>query len=155
MARYPSFSIVVEGENARLSGAERAGRALCELVSQVRELSGDLARPPELIVLHEKQIVPRDVVERAVSKACGSEPPCKVLIHATEGSDYYGQKNEGAELASRPYVLLLDSDVIPEPGWLRSLIGSLRPGVDVVGGGTYVETQSFFGRAFGLFWFFP
>src|SRR4051812_7314277 len=155
MARYPSFSIVVEWENARLSGAERAGRALRELISQVRELSADLVRPPQLIVLHEQQIVSRDVVERAVSKACGAEPPCEVLIHATEGSDYYGQKNEGAQLASRRYVLFLDSDVIPEPGWLRSLVDSLRPGVDVVGGDTYVETQSFFGRAFGLFWFFP
>jgi glycosyltransferase involved in cell wall biosynthesis len=155
MARYPSFSIVVEWENARLSGAERAGRALRELISQVRELSADLVRPPQLIVLHEQQIIPRHVVERAVSKACGSDPPCEVRIHATEGSDYYSQKNEGAQLASRSYVLFLDSDVIPEPGWLRSLVGSLKPGIDVVGGDTYVEIQSFFGRAFGLFWFFP
>jgi glycosyltransferase involved in cell wall biosynthesis len=145
----------VEWENARQAGAERATRTLRELVSQTAELAGEIDGRPELIVLYEKNEVPHEVVEAAVRKACGSDAPFDVRFHATEGSNYYDQKNQGAHLASREYLLFLDSDVIPEEGWLRALLGSLRPGVEVVAGSTYVETTSFFGRAFGLFWFYP
>lgn len=155
MRRFPSFSVIVEWENARRSGARRASRMLRELASQTAELSTQLARRPELIVLYEKQAIAPDVVEHAVRAACGAEPPFEVFLHSTEGVDYYAQKNLGAELSNRRYLLFLDSDVVPEPGWLRALLGSLRPGVDIVGGTTYVEPDTFFGRAFGLFWFFP
>ena len=155
MPRLPSFSIVLEWENARLAGAERASLMLRELVCQAREISSEVAVRPELILLYEKEEVPHDAVEQAVNAACGSDAPFDVRYHATEGAGYYGQKNEGAQLARHEYILLLDSDVVPEPGWLRALVGSLGPGVNVVGGTTYVDTQTFFGRAFGLFWFFP
>ena len=155
MRPLPSFSAVVEWENARLTGAERATRMLRALVAQTRDLLGELEERPELIILYEKGVIAPEVIETSLSRACRSEVPLELRFHATEGSNYYGQKNEGAELASRDYVLFLDSDVVPEPGWLRAMLGSLRGGVEVVGGGTYVETGSFLGRAFGLFWFFP
>ena len=155
MRRFPSFSAIVEGENARLTGAERATRTLRTLISQTAELADQIDGRPELIILFEKEAVPREVVEKAVEAACGSGSALEVRLHATEGSDYYGQKNEGAQLATRDYLLFLDSDVVPEAGWLRALLGSLQPGVGVVAGSTYVDTDSFLGRVFGLFWFFP
>jgi hypothetical protein len=52
--------------------------------------------------------------------------------------------------------LFLDCDVIPEPDWLRCLLGSFcDPRVSVVGGGTYVALDDLLGKAFALFWFFP
>lgn len=155
MRQFPNFSVVVEWENARLAGAERATRMLRELISQTEELARQIAGRPEMIILFEKDVVPSEVVEQALKQAWSDDPPLDIRLHATEGSDYYGQKNEGALLASRDYVLFLDSDVVPEPGWLRALLGSVRPGVEVVGGSTYVDPTTFFGRAFGLFWFFP
>jgi hypothetical protein len=155
MHRMPSFSAVVEWENAKLSGAARATRMLRELADQTRELSGLIDKRPELILLYEKGEVEPAMIERALHEAFGAQAPLDVRCHATEGSNYYGQKNIGAELASRDYLLFLDSDVVPEPGWLRALLGSLGPGVDVVAGSTYVDPSSFFGRAFALFWFFP
>lgn len=145
--------MILEWENARLSGSARAIRTLRALFSQTSELAEELDRRPELIILHEKDVVNRQTIERAVSAA--GNVPLDLTIHATEGSNYYGQKNEGAEIASRDYLLFLDSDVVPEAGWLRAMLGSLGNTVHVVGGSTYVETDSFFGRAFGLFWFFP
>ncbi len=155
MQRLPSFSAVVEWENAKLSGAARATRMLCELAGQTRQLSDRFDERPELILLYEKGDVDPEAIERAVRQAFGAEPPLEVRYHATEGSNYYGQKNIGAELATRDYLLFLDSDVVPEPGWLQALLGSIRPGVEVVAGSTYVDPSSFFGRAFALFWFFP
>lgn len=155
MHRTPSFSAIVEWENARLSGAARATRMLRQLADQTRELSGSIAKRPELILLYEKGEVDPRTIEQAVSEAFGDEAPLDVRYHATEGAHYYGQKNVGAELAKRDYLLFLDSDVVPEPGWLRALLGAIRPGVEVVAGTTYVDPSSFFGRAFALFWFFP
>lgn len=155
MPLLPSFSAVVEWENARQAGAKRAIRMLRELFSQVGDLAGQLGKPPELIILYERGVVAPDTVEAALRQAGASEARLDVRLHATEGSSYYDQKNVGAELALRDYVLFLDSDVVPEPGWLRALLGSLRNGIEVVAGSTYVDTTSFFGRAFALFWFFP
>lgn len=155
MHRMPSFSAVVEWENARLSGAARATRMLRQLADQTRELSGFFDERPELILLYEKGEVEPEAIERAVREAFGEQAPLDVRYHGTQGSNYYGQKNVGAELATREYLLFLDSDVVPEPGWLRALLSSIRPGVEVVAGSTYVDPSSFFGRAFALFWFFP
>ena len=136
-----------------MSGSARATRTLRELFSQTCELAEELDQRPELIILYEKDVVAPKTIEKAVAAA--GNAPLDVSLHATEGSNYYGQKNEGAELASRDYLLFLDSDVVPEAGWLRAMLGSLSNGVHVVAGSTSVETDTFFGRAFGLFWFFP
>lgn len=152
---FPSFSVILEWENARLSGSARATRMLSELFTQICELAEEIDQQPELIILYEKGVVTPRTIKVALSSASAANAPVDVRLHATEGSNYYGQKNEGAELASRDYLLFLDSDVVPEAGWLRAMLGSLRSGVDVVAGSTYVEPDSFFGRAFGLFWFFP
>ena len=155
MQHFPSFSVIVEWENVLLSGNARAVRMLSELLAQIRELAQEIDQRPELIILYEKGAVAPRSVERALSLASADDAPVDISLHATEGSNYYGQKNEGAEMASREYLLFLDSDVVPEAGWLRAMLGSLHSGVDVVAGSTYVEPDTFFGRAFGLFWFFP
>lgn len=154
MRRLPNFSVVIEWENAKLAGAERATRMLRELVAQGSALADHFAKPPELILVYDSAAVPRETVAAAIA-ACGADGPFEVRLHAAEGSDYYGQKNEGAEIASRDYLLFLDSDIVPEEGWLQALLGSVRPGVEVVAGSTYVETDTLLGRAFSLFWFFP
>lgn len=155
MRRFPSFSVIVEWENARSAGVARATRTLGELFLQIGELIEEIDRRPELIVLYEKGVVAAETIEAALSSAGIGNAPVELRLHATEGSNYYGQKNEGAQLASRDYLLFLDSDVVPEGGWLRAMLGSVGNDVHVVAGSTYVEPSSFFGRAFGLFWFFP
>lgn len=155
MPCLPSFSVIVEWENARAAGTARATRTMSELVSQIRELADEVAGRPELIILYEREAVDPRCIDAALAAAGVEDAPISVKLHATEGSNYYDQKNRGAEIASGDYVLFLDSDVIPEAGWLRALLGSVRRGVDVVAGSTYVEPETFLGRAFALFWFFP
>lgn len=155
MRPFPSFSAIVEWENARLSGSSRATEMLRQLVTQSIELAPDLEGRPELIIFHESAAVPRAIVEAAVTAACPPAAPIDVRIETVTGSSYYQQKNVGAGLAARNYVLFVDSDVVPEPGWLRALLGSVGPGVEIVGGRTYVDPATSWGRAFGLFWFFP
>ena len=80
-----------------------------------------------------------------------------MALQATdETRRYFEQKNYGFSLAKREVVVFLDSDVIPEPGWLEGLLIALRdPAVHVISGNTYIEPDSWYARAFALFWFFP
>ena len=65
-------------------------------------------------------------------------------------------KNIGAARARGEVIVFLDSDVIPEEGWLASLLQALSNlDVGVVGGNTYIAHEDLNGKAFALFWFFP
>ena len=60
----------------------------------------------------------------------------------------FGLKNEGVRQASAPFVVILDADCDPEPGWLRSAVESLRahPDVAAVSGRTLSRLVSGPGR---------
>jgi hypothetical protein len=52
--------------------------------------------------------------------------------------------------------VFLDSDVIPEPGWLPGLLGSFAdPAVEVVCGNCYLDTGDLVSKSLALAWFFP
>lgn len=53
-------------------------------------------------------------------------------------------------------IVFLDSDVIPEEGWLAGLLRAFRnPAVQVVCGGTYISLEGLYSKTVALFWFFP
>jgi hypothetical protein len=82
--------------------------------------------------------------------------PGDVRLLEAPGLAYYEQKNFGASFASSELVVFLDSDVVPEDGWLAALLDALRdPEVGVVCGNTYIELDSLYDKAFAAFWFFP
>jgi hypothetical protein len=155
MPPLPSFSAVVEWENARLAGEARATEMLRILFAQSAELGEQLEQPPELIILFDRTSGSPDDIAATLAAAGASTSHFEVRIEAVEEAGYYSQKNIGANMASRDFVLFIDSDVLPEPGWLRALLGAARAGADVVGGDTYVDPATFYGRAFACFWFFP
>ena len=79
-------------------------------------------------------------------------------LHLINGSGliYYQMKQRGADHASGDILIFLDSDVIPEHGWLDALLDSLlTDGIQVVCGNTYIEPTGLLGKAFALGWIFP
>jgi hypothetical protein len=53
-------------------------------------------------------------------------------------------------------VIFLDSDVVPDEGWLEGLLAALDdPGVGIVGGETYHATDTLHAKLFAAFWTFP
>jgi glycosyltransferase involved in cell wall biosynthesis len=151
----PSLSIVIEWENAGRIGAERAGRMLRALHSQFAELGAGAGGGHEIILLHDPRTVRRDVLVESLHEA-GADWPAEIIYAAVPGHGYYRQKNAGAALARNDIIIFLDSDVVPEPGWLRGLAGPLgSPDVDVVCGNTYVDPDSFYAAAMALGWIFP
>lgn len=152
----PPVSVVIEWENAKLSELDRARRMLAALAGQLAALRERMPESPELIVLHDPAAIDAGIIRQCVTEAFGDPPPLRLSIVATEGGGYYAQKNRGAELAGKELLLFLDSDVVPEPGWLAALLGTFAdPQVAVACGNTYVEPEDFAAKAFALFWFFP
>lgn len=158
----PRLSVVIEWANTRLHGVPRARRLLDALVRQWDEIvAGEYpaSLPPtaaaflksldpraELVVVTGESVAP-DLAEgqRLGHFDCS--------VHVAEGLEYYPLKSFGAERASGDLLLFVDSDVLPEEGWLAHLLGSLaRPDIDVVCGQTYVAPSDLFAKAFALGW---
>jgi glycosyltransferase involved in cell wall biosynthesis len=77
------------------------------------------------------------------------------LLPTTDGG-YYRNKDRGARAAEADIIVFLDSDVIPEPGWLERLLLALNdPAVDIVVGSAYIDPSGLVGKTFALTWFFP
>lgn len=151
----PLVSIVIEWDNARVSELARAREMYRVLLDQVGRLTG--VRVIELLFLYDALKVDPTVIEN-VTAAPGVARPAGVdlQIVGTPGLGYCALKNAGAKRASGDIVVFLDSDVIPEPDWLGEMLRPFHdPGVQLVGGTSYIEPVSLYSRAFALTWFFP
>jgi len=152
-------SIVVEWENILLAESGRCHRMLRRLVleAETAVAEGLAANPIELLVCYDAEEVDGSAVAADVAMELPDHSP--TLPHRlvpVAGAEYYELKNVGAREVEGDLVVFVDSDVIPEPGWLASLI---RPFADeavgVVAGNSYLEPEGLYGKTFALAWFFP
>ena len=152
----PDFTVVIEWENAKLSEFDRARRMLKALSGQIGEILGRLKHPPEILIIYDHSAIDPTIIQEVLDETFPDHRVADIRLIPTDGNTYYQQKNVGANQASKDIVVFLDSDVIPEPGWLKGLLETMRdPSVHVVGGNTYIELDSLTTRAYALFWFFP
>ena len=152
----PSFCVVIEWDNARLSEMVRGRRMLAELFRQMQETDAAHKGSGSVIVAYDALAIDENNLQRVVLDHAGDAWAERVGFAPREGARYYELKNFGAKRTDSELLVFLDSDVIPEPGWLRGLLAGFGdPGVDVVCGGTFVSLDSLYGKAFALFWFFP
>jgi hypothetical protein len=152
----PAPSIVVEWETGQECGGGRALACLAELNRQMWEEPGAFAAPPELILVFDPLEAERETVEEAAAAAAARGWPGRFEIAAAPGRlDYYQKKNFGFGRSLGEIVLFVDSDLFPEPGWLRALAAPFAdPGKNVVVGRTHFETGSLYEQAMALFWIF-
>jgi len=157
IALYPSVSVVVEWENARLGRGNNTRAMLHELRAQLLELAPQLQARPEIIFVHEPAKVKWTLIEDTAGAIFSTERgSATIKIVPGVGLRYYQMKNLGAEHATGDVVVFLDSDVVPEPGWLRNLLTPFSDAaVSVVAGNTYVPPKTVYSRAFALCWMFP
>lgn len=153
-------SIVIEWENIQLAEADRCGAMLAELTRQIEAYPGS---PPggdrdfEILVIFDDEKISEAGVREFIA-ACVPVMPARTDLRfiAGRGRGYYEQKNLGARSARGAIVVFLDSDVIPEPGWLSRLIDSFAdPRVEVVCGNCFLDTGDLVSKSLALAWFFP
>ena len=152
----PSFSFIIEWDNARISELGRAREMLRVLQGQVIAHRPKPEKPPQIIILYDKNRVDPAVIQQALDDTIDSKAWDAVIqLVPTDGLGYYQLKNYGVLQSERDITLFIDSDVIPEPGWFDALMSAIeQPQVQVVGGNTYIKPDNFLARAFSIFWFY-
>jgi hypothetical protein len=152
--RTPTFSISIEWDNARHADLERSRRMLRRLGEELATLTPPPPEPPQIVFLYDRHSIDGEVVSKIIADEFRPQSAA-VRIAPTDGLRYYEQKNLGAARTQGEIVIFLDCDVIPDPGWLRTLLTAFAdPEVSVVGGDTYIEIGGLWSKAFALFWFF-
>ncbi len=164
-ATNPQLSIIVEWENVKLSEMDRCREMLRVMAKQIPEyfdkfpvaVSDESVPAAEILILYDAGAFDGSYIEDIVS----TELPrttrhCEWRISPAGGEGYFGVKNMGAFQAKGETVLFIDSDLIPEAGWLEAMLTPLTdPEVQVVAGHAYVTPDDFLSRVFALVWFFP
>jgi len=115
-------TIVIEWENIQLAEADRCSTMLAELMRQIDAYPADAAGNPAqfevLLVFDEQKMTEADVREFCRQCIPNAARQATLRYVASPGLGYYEQKNLGAREAQGSIVVFLDSDVIPESGWL-------------------------------------
>jgi hypothetical protein len=159
------LSIVLEWASTRLAGMPRAWALLDALGRQWRAI-GDGASPetlPDAAVRLLARIDRRVEVLIASGDASAAAleneirrrlpDPFDLEMLVVAGMEYYPLKSHAARRATGDLLLFLDSDLLPDEGWLAHLLGSFaQPAIDVVCGQTYVAPADLVARAFALGW---
>jgi hypothetical protein len=153
---FPSLAVVIEWENAVLAKLSRTMRMLEQLRQQLTEIAPLLGEKAEVLFLYDQTRVSAEFIQKAVGKVFGNAQFCEVKVISTTGKRYYELKNESLLYTQKDLLVFLDSDVVPEDGWLRGLLKAFeQEDTKVVCGNTYVSPDGLYGKAMALFWFFP
>ena len=158
----PEITIIIEWENVLLSEAGRALTMLARLGRQIDQSPNTF----EVLVVFNHHEVDEEAVATALRRAIQpSAHEVSVVddakvhwrIEPVGDLHYYDIKNAAAQRAKGEIIVFLDSDVIPEAGWLDGLIEPMKkdPTIAVMAGHTYLDPQGLIGQAFALGWFFP
>ena len=161
--RRPRVTIVIEWENVQLAEQSRCREMLRILNEQMQEFhsmqqsNASEGATFELLVLYNNAECHGDDVQAVVaSYFSAASHYCMLRTLAAPGLTYYAQKNLGAREALADIVVYLDSDVIPENGWLAGIVLPFADrNVGVVCGNSYLSYSGVYSKAFALFWFFP
>lgn len=154
----PGLSIVVEWENAERIGAERSLEMLRRLAAQLREtgLVGDASGSPgyEIVIVSGEPLEP--ALRRDIEAIDAEALTSRLRFLPSHDHGYYRQKLVGAAETSGDVILFLDSDVIPQEGWLAAMLRGLAdPAVEVLIGTTVLEPADDLPKlATALFWIF-
>lgn len=146
-------SLVIECENVNDVGADRAGRVMRALHAQIAEVSARRSLNGEILVMYAAGAANADGILAAVGAALGPSCPWPVRAIGCEGPpyQYYEQKNQAALLAQGNLLVYLDSDCIPQPGWLEALLAAFdRPDVAACAGVTSIDRDTTYSRLFAF-----
>jgi hypothetical protein len=149
-------TIVIEWENPRDVDSVWTDRGMRALADELAGAGSSSENRPTVLYLFDSEILDalsiHDAIERGAREL---NDLALVRVVPAPGLTYYQLKNEGVAGTETPYVILLDSDVCPQPGWLRGLLRPFAdPEVMAVSGVTSLEWFDVVSRTMALIWIF-
>lgn len=150
----PDITVVVEWENVLLARQERSEVMLSRLAAQAHALD----RSVEVVVVCDPAGTDLAGLRALLVDRLGPADAARLPWRLVSAPDahYYELKNRGVATARGAVIVFLDSDVVPDAGWLAALVDLFAdPAVAVVAGNSYVDPRGLYGRALALGWFFP
>lgn len=150
------IAIIVEWDNARLSEVDRARDMLRRLQTQSMAYSTKTNAKFDLLLVYNPEEIAREIPETIIEECIDRKTwPGEVRMLAAPGLPYYEQKNFGVRQTDADVIFFVDSDVIPDENWLALLMDSFRdPEVSIVGGETYLTSDTLYEKLFCAFWQF-
>jgi cellulose synthase/poly-beta-1,6-N-acetylglucosamine synthase-like glycosyltransferase len=147
VAKWPSFSLIIETENLSSAELQGLGRSLDSLSAQT--IPPDCAN--EVLIL-ESGDLPREMVEHL----CSRYPWLTVRAIESE-MDYYAAKMRGVALTTSEVTVFADSDCIYESDWLCNLLTPFGHDstIQVVAGETTTSANGPYGLGVALTYIFP
>lgn len=148
-------SVIVDVDNLRANAtATRLERVLDALVRQLDDVSADVE---VLFPLNDEAVDEHELKRLVTESGLEGHPRVPVGFYEAHGLHYYEAKNAALGHAKGDILVFLDSDTVPEPGWLANLLAPFdHAAVEVAGGQTAIRPAStLYEKAFALFWFFP
>ncbi|TKB16126.1 MAG: glycosyltransferase family 2 protein [Mesorhizobium sp.] len=155
--KRPTYSIVVEMENAQFIDWDEMGVGLTALAREIAVVSSTGFARPKVVISHAGQNADTSSLQsRIEAEAPQLTQVAEVTFTACPSGRYYELKNHGVRLAEGKIVVFMDSDTVPQQGWLSALLAPFRDAEPIcVNGHTYLSYDDFFSRTFALIWFFP
>ena len=149
-------AIIVEWDNARLSEVDRAREMLRRLNEQAASYARKSNTKFDLMLIYDPEEIASEIPSTIVKECLNEETwPGQISLLQAPNLPYYEQKNFGVQQTDAEVVLFVDSDVIPDDNWLAILMDAFKdPAVSVVGGETYLTSDSLYEKLFSAFWQF-
>lgn len=152
----PSVTVLIEWENAIDTEDHWASRAMSSFQSELESVKDRMPEKPRVMYLYDETAVKASTIQGVIDAvAPGLKELAVIEIVPTPGLSYYKLKNYGVARTTTDFVVMLDSDAGPQPGWLESLLKPFAdPEVMAVGGFTVLGHEDLLSRTMALSWIF-
>ena len=155
MVTKRSISVLIEWENAIVADQTRAIRMLEHIRQDIEEVGQEYFALVEIVSGLDPTGINPQLVESMLRQAFGTVSWVTIRNVALPGRTYYEMKNECALEARGEIVVLLDSDVIPSPGWLKKMVDSFEdPAVQICASSVHLAVGSLQEKTLALIWIF-
>jgi hypothetical protein len=152
----PPITILIEWENAIDVEDKWTHRAMQALETELAASRDLMPVPPRVMYLYDRGRVAEELIRRTIATVAPRIPElCKLEMVPTPGLTYYKLKNYGVARTETEFVVMLDSDAAPQPGWLPGLLAPFAdPAVMAVGGFTVLAYDDLLSKVLALIWIF-
>jgi Glycosyl transferase family 2 len=155
MTAPKSISILIEWENAIVADQTRPLRMLERVRDDIKEIGPENIKDVEIVSGFDPLEIDSEFIETMLRESLSEVPWVTLRTLSLAGADYYEMKNICAVESRGEVIILLDSDVIPERGWLTKLIESFNNAeVLICASSVHLAHNSLLEKTLALIWIF-